>query len=290
MIPAAITAAAGIASLVGNNAFQKNRYQQQLADERKNWYMQNQFNSPSAQMERLKIAGLNPNLVYQNGGAVQPSGEMSTPEYDYTPIDLATVAGTAFQNMSIEKDLEQKEAQTQLIKQETIDKALRNKWLEPSLKSELFHINASTQLMQQQRDYYSELTGLTQQQIRNSSLEYDKIGKEIQILESQNKINSETVKQIKATIRQIDANTNLISKQAQQAVLNNWFLKLKQSANSNPRDNIYTNELNKVREEIDQLQWFNNEYYRQSQLVSDPILKGSVFMEYRHHWKNKFNY
>lgn len=176
---AMITAGAGLASSFGNMIQARRIYQRQLRDERENWYMQNIYNSPEQQMRRLKLAGLNPNLVYQNGGAVQPSGEMSTPQYDYTPIDLASLAGTAFQNMSIEKDLEQKEAQTQLIKQETIDKALRNKWLEPSLKSELFHINASTQLMQQQRDYYSELTGLTQQQIRNSSLEYDKIGKEI---------------------------------------------------------------------------------------------------------------
>lgn len=33
------------------------------------WNMQNAYNTPSAQMERLQAAGLNPNLVYGNGGA-----------------------------------------------------------------------------------------------------------------------------------------------------------------------------------------------------------------------------
>ena len=33
------------------------------------WNRQNAYNTPSAQMERLQAAGLNPNLVYGNGGA-----------------------------------------------------------------------------------------------------------------------------------------------------------------------------------------------------------------------------
>lgn len=38
------------------------------------WQTQTQYNAPSAQMERLKAAGLNPNLVYGNG-----SGTMQAP-------------------------------------------------------------------------------------------------------------------------------------------------------------------------------------------------------------------
>ncbi len=42
------------------------------------WHMQNQYNDPSAQMQRFKRAGLNPNLVYGQG----TSGNSSkTPEY-----------------------------------------------------------------------------------------------------------------------------------------------------------------------------------------------------------------
>lgn len=39
------------------------------------WNMQNAYNTPSAQMERLQAAGLNPNLVYGNGGATNTASD-----------------------------------------------------------------------------------------------------------------------------------------------------------------------------------------------------------------------
>lgn len=45
-------------------------YARQLADNKDLWHMQNQYNSPQEQMQRLKDAGLNPHLVYGNGSAV----------------------------------------------------------------------------------------------------------------------------------------------------------------------------------------------------------------------------
>lgn len=42
-------------------------YAQQRADSLADWNMQNEYNSPAAQMQRLKMAGLNPALVYKNG-------------------------------------------------------------------------------------------------------------------------------------------------------------------------------------------------------------------------------
>lgn len=42
-------------------------YERQKADNLSHWHLQNDYNSPTAQMERLRSAGLNPNLVYGNG-------------------------------------------------------------------------------------------------------------------------------------------------------------------------------------------------------------------------------
>lgn len=42
-------------------------YNKQRRDALADWNMQNAYNSPEAQMQRLKAAGLNPNLVYGNG-------------------------------------------------------------------------------------------------------------------------------------------------------------------------------------------------------------------------------
>lgn len=44
------------------------------------WNMANEYNSPTAQMERLKAANLNPNLVYGNGSVVGNTSTQ-TPKY-----------------------------------------------------------------------------------------------------------------------------------------------------------------------------------------------------------------
>lgn len=43
---------------------------------------QNAYNSPAAQMERLRKAGLNPNLIYGNGSTSTGNGDVSTPAYN----------------------------------------------------------------------------------------------------------------------------------------------------------------------------------------------------------------
>lgn len=50
-------------------------YERQRADALANWNMNNEYNSPTAQMNRLKAAGLNPNLVYGHGAV----GNASSP-------------------------------------------------------------------------------------------------------------------------------------------------------------------------------------------------------------------
>jgi hypothetical protein len=55
-------------------------YQQQKADNIQFWNMQNEYNSPQAQMARLKGAGLNPNMLYDKTGAVIPAQNINTPD------------------------------------------------------------------------------------------------------------------------------------------------------------------------------------------------------------------
>lgn len=55
------------------------------------WNKANEYNSPSAQMERYKAAGLNPNLIYGNGASAGntanslPKYQAPTVRYDYMP-------------------------------------------------------------------------------------------------------------------------------------------------------------------------------------------------------------
>lgn len=71
-------AIAGASSLIGSGlstagAFKMNKRAVDYAREArrediKQWHLQNYYNSPIQQMQRLREAGLNPNLVYGNGG------------------------------------------------------------------------------------------------------------------------------------------------------------------------------------------------------------------------------
>ncbi|AXH74466.1 MAG: DNA pilot protein [Microviridae sp.] len=58
-----------------NRKWSEKMYGRQRQDALSDWQMQNQYNSPQSQMERLKAAGLNPNLVY-GSGATATGGEV----------------------------------------------------------------------------------------------------------------------------------------------------------------------------------------------------------------------
>ena len=73
------------------------------------WHRENAYNSPTAQMERLRQAGLNPNLVYGGGATTLSARSPAMPVAKvegYKPIDfdLLSMLQTA-QSMRIAKDV-----------------------------------------------------------------------------------------------------------------------------------------------------------------------------------------
>lgn len=79
-----------------NRQWQEKMYQIQRQDYLENWRMQNEYNTPRAQMQRFKEAGLNPNLIYgqgNNGNAndiqLGKPGNPDTSAPDYTPVGRA---------------------------------------------------------------------------------------------------------------------------------------------------------------------------------------------------------
>lgn len=92
-------------------------YQRQRQDNLADWAMQNEYNSPQAQMARLKAAGLNPALVYENGatntaqavrGADTPQWNPKAPQFD-----LGTAAA---QGIGAYYDAQVKQATTDNLK------------------------------------------------------------------------------------------------------------------------------------------------------------------------------
>lgn len=100
------------------------------------WDKQNEYNSPSSQMARLKAAGLNPNLVYGHGADAQsqgaprstasPSWNPKAPEASFSTgaalsmyydikMKKATLDNMEIQNKILQKDYEYKDLNVQGI-------------------------------------------------------------------------------------------------------------------------------------------------------------------------------
>ena len=124
MDPSSIVGIAGAgAGLIGgliNNAWADSRSNKQWQRMNEMQDKMNAYNAPVAQMARLREAGLNPNLVYANGGAVMQSAVGNAPNPPNTaPIDtqgvlqmVQTVVGAMLEKDKIQA---QKDMQSEQI-------------------------------------------------------------------------------------------------------------------------------------------------------------------------------
>lgn len=101
----ATAASAGNAYATGkqnkkSRQFSRETYAKTKADNIAFWNMQNEYNSPEKQMERLKNAGLNPNMLYDKTGAVIPAQNINTPDVQggqFRTPDFGSVGQTILQ-------------------------------------------------------------------------------------------------------------------------------------------------------------------------------------------------
>lgn len=121
------------------------------------WNMQNEYNSPTQQMARLRTAGLNPNLVYGNGVTGNSAG--STPQYDPADIDRAhltpyrgwnaglTDAATTFLAARTNKaQVDNMEAQNTLIRQQAATEGLKQANIAASTARSEFDLSQANRL------------------------------------------------------------------------------------------------------------------------------------------------
>ncbi|AXH77619.1 MAG: DNA pilot protein [Microviridae sp.] len=78
---------------VKDRKFAREQYKTQRSDSLSDWSMMNEYNSPKAQMQRLRDAGLNPNLAYgniQEGNASMPrQSTAATPQGKAPHVDTS---------------------------------------------------------------------------------------------------------------------------------------------------------------------------------------------------------
>lgn len=99
------------------------------------WNMQNAYNKPTAQMERLKEAGLNPNLIYGKGATHQaspiqvPEAPKQVHKNNFGDLGITSSLNMYYDLMEKQSRVENIEAQTQSIEQRTLNESLVNELL-----------------------------------------------------------------------------------------------------------------------------------------------------------------
>lgn len=115
------------------NAIAQKRSQERTARENKElaeyqyskdlemWNRANEYNSPSSQMERLKAAGLNPNLVYGSGAAQSTAAQL--PKYQSPRVEYnMRPAVDPLQMIGAYQDFRLKQAQIQTAEAEATNR------------------------------------------------------------------------------------------------------------------------------------------------------------------------
>lgn len=144
-----------------NRKFAVERYNVERDNAKKDWDMQNTYNSPQQQMARLQQAGLNPNMVYGNGSAVNqapepnqshtapyrgeaPQVDLSAPVQGYfdTQMQQVQLSNQAKQGTLLDAEYALKEAQKLNIEAETLTKNHNNDYLFGSSESRVALIKA----------------------------------------------------------------------------------------------------------------------------------------------------
>lgn len=139
-----------------NRRFAREMYERQYGDNLAFWHQQNNYNSPQAQMQRFRDAGLNPNLIYGAGNS-GPAGPISTPDVQ-TPQTRSpewgkgiSAAGLAGINASYDLDIKQAtvdnlKAQHDVIINEALLKQAQTQATKTSAETGAFKLNFETEM------------------------------------------------------------------------------------------------------------------------------------------------
>lgn len=118
------------------------------------WNKQNEYNAPTAQMQRLQAAGLNPNLVYGNGVSGNSSNNTSTSLGAVSPVDYSDSmfkGVSAVTSMKLARSqVRRQETQNQLDLALAANKALDTQYLRETLNSRVGYQNGLTKFSLEQ--------------------------------------------------------------------------------------------------------------------------------------------
>lgn len=138
--------------------FIRERYDVERSDALKDWAMQNEYNSPRAQMQRLQEANLNPHLIYGGGSGVTTAGSVrSTDSKSYSPTvpRYGDAIGGIGKGLDAYFSMKQMKAQT-----DNLTAINTNIMMDALLKqADLFGKNLTNEQRKELNDYAKEVFG-----------------------------------------------------------------------------------------------------------------------------------
>ena len=182
------------------------------------WNAENAYNTPAAQMMRMRAAGLNPNLLYGNGQEASAGNASDAPELQYgqydPKINYFDPTGAAFEGLNYAASLRQinslvdlQASQAQLNQSEStlkdLETALKDKdyyWYDTVVASNLAEQNARTNNLKYQSGFYKAYTQQARETARKIGYDSKKLEVELRyfddICQKSLEISGATVKEI----------------------------------------------------------------------------------------------
>lgn len=188
------------------------------------WNLQNEYNSPTQQMARIRAAGLNPNLVYGNGVAGNSAG--STPQYEPAKFNAPTMQAYRGWNLGISDAISQflayrtakaqvdnMEAQNSLIRQQTATEATKQANIAASTSRSEFDLNMAKEL--KDVSVSSAIADMNQKQA-GASQGWTKANREViqyeldkALFDNKIKLNNEEYLKTLESVRQLQQDNNI---------------------------------------------------------------------------------
>lgn len=188
------------------------------------WNLQNEYNSPTQQMARIRAAGLNPNLVYGNGVTGNSAG--SAPQYEPAKFNAPTMQAYRGWNLGISDAISQflayrtakaqvdnMEAQNGLIRQQTATEATRQanvavstarSEFDLSMAKELKDVSVSSAIADMNQKQAGAAQGWTKANREVVQYELDKA-----LFDNKIKLSSEEYLKTLESVRQLQQDNNI---------------------------------------------------------------------------------
>lgn len=205
--------------------FAERMYNKQVQDNRRNWELANEYNLPSAQVQRLKDANLNPYLMYGNGasGLVSQSVQSASPSVSYSRAPQFDTQ-VAFGNALLRAQIANLNAQTEKIQTES-----------DLNRSRTSGQDISNYIQGKSKDFYVKLASMAPDK---NQAEIDQIKSAANLNESSaatsivsRNLMQAQAEQLGALVRNLDANTALTKEQKKYVSYNAFTARMNAETN-----------------------------------------------------------